>query len=439
MTRPIRIAINAQLVPGRGVGGVGTVLTGLIAALGRLMDGQDEFIIISPWDEPDWPRPFMGPNQSIVLGPRLAVEKRKLDSFKRILGPLRPWARKTRRRLFPGTHAPAPSWPSLTLSDGFYESLGCDVVHFPWQHFVLCALPTIYNPHDLQHLHYPQFFTPNTIALRESQWPVACRLAHTVVVGSQWIKEDIVRQYHVHSTKLQVIPWAAPTQVYPEPTQDDLLAVRARYNLQRPFAYYPASTYHHKNHLRLLEAVALLRDKEQMIVNLVCTGIRDPGVWPAVEASLRRLQLEEQVHFLGVVPGPDLRAFYRLAQFVIFPTLFEGAGLPAFEALQEGTPLACSNVTSLPEEVGDAALLFDPMSVEAIAKVLQCLTLDEGLRSKLAQKGRQRRQIFNWELTARAYRAVYRKAGRVQLSEEDRWLLQWDWLRGTQPDEVTPI
>ena len=77
------------------------------------------------------------------------------------------------------------------MSTGFHESLGCDVLHFPTQGFILCAMPTIYNPHDLQHLVYPQFFSPQTLAWRETVYPAGCRFAQTVVVGSQWVKEDV--------------------------------------------------------------------------------------------------------------------------------------------------------------------------------------------------------------------------------------------------------
>lgn len=433
---PLRVIINAQILPNGGAGGVESVLIGLVSALGKLTDSPEEYVIVGPWQEPDWLQPYVGPNQRIVRGPRPpeAVEWKPgpLEPFKRALGPLRAPLRAIWRELFPIPALPSRLWPEVPVSDGFYEALGCDVIHFPWQHFTLCALPTIYNPHDLQHLHYPQFFSPQTIAWRETIYPAGCHFAHTVVVGSQWIKHDIVRHYRIDPEKIQVIPWAPPTQAYPAPSNEQLASVVERYRLQQPFALYPAMTWEHKNHLRLLEALALLRDRDGMVVRLVCTGARYPGFWPRIEAQLNVLDLNDQVQFLGLVPPEDLRAIYRLAQFVVVPTLFEAASGPVFEAWEEGIPVACSTVTSLPEQVGDAALLFEPLSVEDIAGAIRRMATDGALRSELVCKGRKRLQDFSWERTAKAYRAVYRRAARRPLTEEDRQLLSWDWMRTAQ-------
>ena len=427
MCEHTRIAIDAQLMPNRGSGGAESVLLGLVSALGQL-DAPEEYIIIGHWQESDWLKPYLGPNQRIVRGPQPPQPPK--SKFKRALGPLRPLVRAVWRKLFP---APPPRlWPEVPVSAGFYEGLGCDVIHFPLHRFVLCALPTIYNPHDLQHLHYPQFFTPSTIAWRETIYPAGCHLAHSVVVGSHWIKQDVVRHYRVDPEKIQVIPWAPPTQAYPDPSPELLTAVKARYQLQLPFAFYPAMTWEHKNHLRLLEALACLRDQEGIIVRLVCTGYRYPGHWPRIEKRLHALNLDGQVQFLDMVPAEDLRAIYSLAQFVVVPTLFEAASGPVSEAWQEGVPVTCSTVTSLPEQAGDAALLFDPFSIGAIADAVRRMATSEHLRAELMRKGERRLQDFSWERTAKAYRAVYRRAAHRPLTDEDRWLLSWDWMRDSK-------
>jgi len=283
----------------------------------------------------------------------------------------------------------------------------------------------------LLHLHYPQFFAPSAIARREAIYPVACRLAHTIVMMSQWGKEDLVRHYQVHPDKVQVIPCAPPIQLCAEPTREEVAAVQAHYGLQRPFALYPAMIREHKNHLRLLEALALVRDREGLRIHLVCTGNRHPAFWPRVEERLAALSLNDQVKFLGMIPPKDLRALYRLAQFVIFPTLFEGGALPMFEAWSEGAPLACSTATMLPEQAGDAALLFDPHSVEAIADAMRRMATEPDLRQELRRRGAERLELFSWERTAKAYRAVYRRAAGRPLTDEDRWLLTRAW----KPDQ----
>lgn len=425
------------MLPNRGSGGVESVLIGLTSALGQL-DGPEEYVIIGPWQEPDWLQPYLGPNQRIVRGPQPAelLERKPsaLEPFKSALGPLRDPVRALWRKLSPLPPLAAPSaWPEVPISNGFYESLGCDVIHFPWQSFTLCALPSIYNPHDLQHRHYPQFYTAQDIAWRETIYPAGCRLAQTVVAGSQWIKDDLLRQYRIDPEKVQVIPWAPPTQAYPAPSPELLADVLTRYQLQTPFAFYPAMTWEHKNHLRLLDALARLRDQAGLIVRLVCTGNRNSNFWPRIEERLHTLSLVDQVQFLGMVPPGDLRAIYRLAQFVVVPTLFEAASGPMFEAWQEDVSVTCSRVTSLPEQAGDAALLFDPFSVDAIANAVRCMATDAHLRVELSSRGQRRLRDFSWERTARAYRAVYRRAAHSPLTDEDRRLLNWDWMREPKP------
>jgi glycosyltransferase involved in cell wall biosynthesis len=204
--------------------------------------------------------------------------------------------------------------------------------------------------------------------------------------------------------------------------------VREKYGLDSPFALYPAMTWEHKNHIRLLHALALLRDRDDLKVRLVCTGQQN-DFWPRIKERMAALRLEGQVRFLGFVPAEHLRAVYRLAQFVVIPTLFEATSGPLLEAWQEGTPVACSTVTGLPEQAGDASLLFDPLSVEAIAEVVARMATDPDLRKQLQQRGMRRLQDFTWQRTAKAYRAVYRRAAGRPLGEEDRWLLDQDWTR----------
>jgi glycosyltransferase involved in cell wall biosynthesis len=431
---PLRIAINAQLRPFSTSGGIEQALIGLVAALGELDDGPEEYVLIGPWQEPDWLEPYLGPNQRIVPSQGPAGPARRLGPLVPAVRPLWPFLRRARStwsRLVQGERRGI----DVPKSDGFYERLECQVVHFPYQSFVVCDLPTVYNPHDLQHVHYPQFFTASAIAWRETTYRAGCQLAHTVVVGSNWVKEDIIRHYRVSPDKVQVIPWAPLSEPYPEPSPATVQAVKDEYALQLPFALYPAVTWEHKNHLRLLEALALLRDRDGLVVRLVCTGAQHPSFWAHIQERLRTLHLDGQVRFLGMVPPEHFRSIYKLAQFVVVPTLFEAASSPVFEAWLEAVPVACSTVTSLPEQAGDAALLFDPFHIEAIADAVRRMAGDEHLRADLIRKGKRRLQDFNWERTAKTYRAVYRRAAGGPLTEEDRWLLSWDWMQNPENAE----
>ena len=390
----VRIALNAQVRPGGGWGGVEQFLIGLINGLGRLTDGTEEYYIVVDPAAANWLKPYLGRNQQIVLAPRSP-----LDALSRSLSPLRMSAgslwRKVRRQLLGTSVAFAPQ------SSGYFESLGVDLVHFPYQMFSFCNLPFIYNPHDLQHLHYPEFFKPEVIATREAVWPLACRSAAAVATDASWVKTDVSMRYSISLQKIFSIPMGPPTELYGDITLQRLAAVKAKFRLPEAFVFYPAQTWAHKNHLRLLDALVKLRDRANIVLHLVCTG-RQNDYWQVIKARIRTLDLQNQVRFLGFVEPTDLRALYRLAQFVVYPSLFEGGGLPVLEAFHEGVAVTCSNVTSLPEYAGDAAFLFDPSRVDDIADALLQMSTDGGLRETLRQRGTSRVRLFNWERTARA-------------------------------------
>lgn len=404
----LRIAIDAQLNPGLA-GGTASFLIGLIQALARL-EGSEHYVIVGPWEDPDWLKPYTGPNQSIVRGPRG-------EAMKRALAPVRPLINAGRRvsSWLSGSDA---TWSRSARRSGFYETLDCCVVHFPYQRFVASDIPTIFNPHDLQHVHYPQFFPEVDCKWREAIYGTACRMAHTVVVHSNFVKNDVVEHYNIASDKVQVILTPPPTQVFAAPTAERLDAVRGEYKIGGEFVLYPAMTWQHKNHLRLLEALALLRDRGTK-VDLICTG-RQTEFFPQIAKKVSALHLDAQVRFLGMVPAENLRALYRLAKFTILPTLFEGAGLPLVEAWAEGSPVTCSEVTSLGEIAADSALVFDPQSADSIANAIATMSSDSQLRESLATRGSERLKSFRWENAAKAYRAVYRRAAGHALTSEDK-------------------
>ncbi len=415
MSKKIKIAINANIQPNvSSTGGVASVLMGLICALGQL-DGPEEFHILGPAAHNEWLMPYLEKNQKLVRLPHTALSswlKRELQNF---------------LMRAPGIYA--PSEPALRISQGFYESLGCSVIHFPYQEFVLCALPTVYTPHDLQYRHYPQFFTATGIAERDRMIHNGCHYAQAITAGSEWIKQDIIRQYQIPPGKIHVIPWAAPTTVSASPAQEMLAATREKYHLPGSFCIYPAVTWPHKNHLRLLQALTFLRDHHNVRVNLVCTGGKVEPSWSEIQAYISENALSDQVIFLGYIPQQDLRALYKLADFAVIPTLFEAASGPIFESWQDAIAVACSNVTSLPEQVQTAGLIFDPYSVESIANTIQILATDRQTRMELAARGQNRLADFSWERTAKAYRAQYRRLAGVTLSQEDQELIGWDWMR----------
>lgn len=412
----MKVGIIVDVEPGIH-GGIATALSSLIATLGTLEGPETYVLIVDNQTQIDWLSP-LAPNQRFELRPALT------ESL------LRKGLRKAKRTVNTALGRNGNrGWPSVPVSDGYLESLGLDVLHFPTQGFTYCAIPSVYNPHDLQHLHYPQFFEIEDLTWRETIYRGACRTAQTIIVNSQWIKDDVVAQFAVSPDKVQIIPEAAPTQMLASITDEDKAATRAKYALPERYIFYPNNTWPHKNHLRLFEALAWLRDEKGLVVPLVSTGARHEPSREKLDSRIRELRLENQVHMLGFVSTTELRAIYQMARCLTVPSLFEANSLPIFEAWAEGIPVASSNVTALPEQVGDAGLLMDPLDPKDMAGVIERLFNDDALCADLIAKGKRRLSDFDFLRTARANRAVYRRAAGRRLDAEDTALLAHDWMR----------
>jgi glycosyltransferase involved in cell wall biosynthesis len=417
MPRPLTIALHAELPLGGLAGGIEQFLMSLVGALGRLDDGPERYVLVAMPGNEQRLAEAMGANQRLVVRPRQGGKAAIVRHLGRLAEVVAPWYARVQYRLL-GAAAFKP-----VESDGFLESLDCDVVHFPFQYFENTKIPSVYNPHDLQHRHYPEFFTAAEVAQRDVLHGSSCRLATAVAAESFAAKADIIAQYRVPAEKVAAIPRGAPTLFYRTPVPEDAEAIRRQYALPSRFMFYPAQFWPHKNHVRLLKSLARLRDTRGIVANLVCTG-RPAHDWPQVRTEARALQLDDQVTFLGYVEPGHLRALYRLADFLVFPSLFEGGGFPLLEAFQEGAPVTCSTVTSLPEYGGDAVLLFDPQSLDAMADAIRKMWCDADLRQSLRDRGTARARLFTWEQTARTYRALYRKLAGRELSSDDANLLE---------------
>jgi glycosyltransferase involved in cell wall biosynthesis len=239
---------------------------------------------------------------------------------------------------------------------------------------------------------------------------------------TSWGRRDFIESYGLPEEKVWVVPGASVLLEYPAPSAEDLDGIRARLALPDGFLLYPAQPWPHKNHELLLEALALIRERTGTAIPLVCSGA-EPGAFHQVRDRAIDLDLGPTTIFPGFVSPKDLRGLYELATALVFPSRFEGWGLPVCEAFSAGLPVASSTSTGLPELVGDAGLLFDPDSTEQIADATQRLWTDEGLRRDLSERGRKRSELFSWDHTARLFRAHYRRIDGQSLAEEDRILL----------------
>ena len=395
-------------------------MVGLAHGLAQL-DGPDEFLFVVRDGETDWLEPFARG------GVRLERQARTdtAEDRPRRPSPLARIARRVRRSL-EAAEPDRPTRPSgtggsLPLRDPFVEALRPDVVHLPIQRGFRAAAPSIYHPHDLQHVHLPHFFGAGQIAWRERWYGDLCRHAAMVAVASEWTRRDVVDHFGLPVDRVRVVPLAPPLAVTQTPTPAQRAEVRARLEIPSRYILYPAQTWPHKNHLRLLEALGRLQSERGLTVPLVATG-RQTDHFAALERAAAQLQLTDQVRWTAFLQPDDLQALVTDATAVVIPTLFEAASAPLWEAWAAGVPAACSNVTSLPEQAGDAAIVFDPLDVDAIARAIADLWEDEDLRGRLVERGRSRVAALSWDRTARIFRAHYRRLSGRLLSDDDREL-----------------
>jgi glycosyltransferase involved in cell wall biosynthesis len=291
--------------------------------------------------------------------------------------------------------------------------LPADVVHLLFQGGRPSRRPFIYHPHDLQHRHLPEFFSKRSIAAREVAYKYMCQNAAVVAVGTSWVKQDVQSSYQLAEDKVVVVPLApvlSPVRETPDQHLEKRLQVLGRY------ALYPAANWPHKNHEQLFAAWQLLVREDEGI-QLVLSGPRHGGV--DLAALARANSIDNLVTDLGYLGSADHRHVLANASIMVVPTLFESASFPVWEAMMLGVPVACSNVTSLPAQVEDAALLFSPNSVEGMASAIRILRNDRQTVELLIGRGRKRVRQFTWESTASKFCALYRKCAGRELSKSD--------------------
>lgn len=231
------------------------------------------------------------------------------------------------------------------------------------------------------------------------------------VVDSERSRDDLVQLYHADPGKIRPIPLCAPPHVYRHRQLPDsaLREVAARYELPSRFVFYPAQLWDHKNHRRLFEALALLRDQHGIEVPCVLVGSAGAN-GGNVLGAISELGLQRQVRHLGYVAEEDLAAIYRKATALVYPSFADYTNIPVLEAMVLGTPVLCSNAFAMPEQVGDAGLLFDPFDVKDIAEQVRRVWTDERLRQELVQKGRERVETLSLEHFGRRWREAIEEA-----------------------------
>lgn len=370
----LRIAIDAHSV-GTGLGGNESYATNLIEGLARI-DTVNQY--------------------TLYVTRREAVERFSNR-----------WPNFSVRTTLP--HTPLIRIP-LTLSAELRKN-PVDVLHVQFTSPPFSPCPVVVSIHDLSFEHLPQTFKWRSgkqlrITVRRS-----AREAAQVVALSEFARHDLIATYQLPPEKVNVIPLAAPAHFGWTSDERELQRVRQTYGINGDYILSVGAIQPRKNLGRLIAAYSRLRcaNPEGKLPKLVLVG-KCAWLYDETLQTIKALQVSDSVVLTGYVPQADLPPLYSGALCFVYPSYFEGFGLPPLEAMKCGTPVIVGNRTSLPEVVGQAGMLVDPFDVDDIASAMQQLIADPDLRKTLRSRGLERAKCFDWQETARQTLAVYQKA-----------------------------
>lgn len=293
-------------------------------------------------------------------------------------------------------------WPTCDL-----VGPRCDLWHFTNNVAPPTRKPFVLTIHDLAFVHHPDFIEPGNLEYLRRFVPDSLERASQVVAVSQSTKEAIVDEFGTASGKIRVTPLAADPAFARPVSEAQLARVKDKYGIDGEYFLAVGTLEPRKNLRALLLAFAGIRKhtSEQLVV------VGGQGwLFDETKELLRKLGLGDRVIFTDYAPAEELPGLYAGAKLFVFPTFYEGFGIPVLEAMLAGTPVICSNTSSLPEVAGAAALYFDPNDTKALALALQRTLEDEPLRTRLAEAGREQAGQFSWKRTAELTLAAYRKA-----------------------------
>ena len=292
------------------------------------------------------------------------------------------------------------------------KRIRADLYHAP--HYVLPYLTpcrSVVTIHDVIHLLFPQYL-PSRFAIHYARHMIgrALERAELVMTVSKASKRDLLGFFDVEESKIRVIPNGIDPAMTRELAPEELDRVRQRFQLQGRNALFVGNIKPHKNVERLIAAFAKLREDPQFSdLTLIVVG-DEISKYPSLRRAVARHAVRPNVRFFGFVPELTLVALYRAADVFVFPSLYEGFGLPPLEAMANGTPVVTSKISSLPEVVGEAALTVDPYNIDEISEAMKSILTDSALRARLIHDGRVRAQQFVWEESVSQIHATYMAA-----------------------------
>lgn len=392
----LQVAIDCRISDPQS--GVGRAVMALAGALSATTTREQRYTLVVRQDVSDWIKPHIfGPcrletvSTSVPIGTRVKNKLRTLPGVQALWKRVHPYSKRS---------------VSVPVSDGLLESRGFDIVHFPTQAGLLTNIPSIYQPWDLQHLHYPQYFSEMEFKARETCYRAFCSQAKYVCVQTHWGKSDLTTNFGLDPDKVKVIRWGSNFERQARPSTSAIAATIAKFKLPEQFLFYPAVTWEHKNHAVIIRALRHLKDIQGLSAHVCFSGKATP-----YRRNLERLASElgvaDQIRYLGFLSAEELQAVYACATALVVASKFEGFGLPLLEAFQAHLPVLSSNATVLPEVAREGALYFDPDSPRELSQLMYQVLGDVRLRAHLIERGDDVLSRYSIKQTAADFQNLY--------------------------------
>ncbi len=284
-----------------------------------------------------------------------------------------------------------------------------DLIHVQYTAPLGTRTPVVVTVHDVSFIENPEYFPPVRRAMLRLNVARTVKLASRIITVSEFSRDAILRTYPVAPDKVRVIPNAASSEFRVVSRGRATQAIQERFGITAPFVFSVGDLQPRKNHIGLIAAFAgMVAAHPELEHHLVIAG-QNTWFTPRVHAAAQASGLADRIHFTGFVSDADLVQFYNACDCFVFPSFYEGFGLPILEAMACGRAVACSNTSAMPEVAEGAGLLFDPRNPTSIARAVADILLDTELRERIESRGLQRAAHFNWRKSARATLDVYRE------------------------------
>jgi glycosyltransferase involved in cell wall biosynthesis len=285
-----------------------------------------------------------------------------------------------------------------------------DLLHVQYTAPLRCPVPVVVSVHDVSFLEHPEYFKRGRAWQLQQTVKRTVRSAAKILTGTEFSRNSILKVYgDIDEDKVIVVPNAAASEFRPTSRESAAAAVRERFDIPTPFILSVGDLQPRKNHIGLIRAFAeLVRAYPQLKHRLVLAG-KETWFAEKVREAARTSGVADRIQFTGFVSDPELLNLYNACDLFVFPSFYEGFGLPALEAMACGRAVVCSRATALPEVVDGAAILFDPYSTPEMVRALADLLLDNELRARMERLGLQRAAHFHWQKTAERTLDVFRE------------------------------